>query len=99
MSALLRHRGEENFLSIPMVAFFTQDFQPLYRYIEFPWIYRKDGTGLPARAARAKPQSKPRSGSADPAMQAAPIFDVWAEAAVAEMISFLYERNLRGTLD
>ena len=102
VSALLRHRGEESFLSIPMVAFVTRDFEPLYRYLEFPWIYRKDrvqGYLREQRPGETPEQAARRFSIEYPAMQAAPIFDVWAEAAVAEMISFLYERNLRGTLD
>ncbi len=42
MTAFLRRRNGETFQSIPVVAFFTRDFELLYHYLEFPAVYHKD---------------------------------------------------------
>jgi hypothetical protein len=102
VTAFLRRRGTETFQSIPVVAFFTRDFRLLYHYLEFPAVYHKE---------RIRGHlSRPRAGETDEAAAArgfaeffalheTPIFDVWADAAVAEMISLLHERVLVGSVE
>lgn len=102
VTAFLRRRDGETYQSIPVVAFFTRDLEHLYTYLEWPAIYNKDRIRPHLSAARPgeTPEQTRQRGDADfAALQASPIFDVWAEAAVAEMISMLHERLLLGSLE
>ena len=102
MAAFLRRRDGETFQSIPVVAFFTRDFQLLYHYLEFPAVYHKDRIRAHQRAARpgeTAQQTRRRAEADFAAMLDSPMLDVWADAAVAEMISLLYERIVVGSLE
>ncbi len=102
MTAFLRRRDGETFQSIPVVAFFTQDFQLLYHYLEFPAVYHKDrirGHQRTARPGETAEQTRRRADEAFATMLDSPILDVWADAALAEMISSLYERVVVGPLE
>jgi hypothetical protein len=102
MTAFLRRRDGETFQSIPVVAFFTQDFQLLYHYLEFPAAYHKDRIRAHQRTARpgeTAEETRRRADEAFATMLDSPMLDVWADAAVAEMISLLYERIVVGSLE
>ena len=102
VTPFLRRRGEESFLSIPVVAFFTRDFQYLYHYLEWPAVYHKDrirGHQSTARPGESPEAAQQRSTEEYAAMVGAPIFDVWTSAAVSEMISLLFERLVVGSLE
>jgi hypothetical protein len=102
VSAFLRRRDGETFLSIPVVAFFSRDFELLYHYLEWPAVYNKDRIrpqlGAP-RPGESAEQTRERGNEAFAALQESPMFEVWADAAVCEMISKLYERLLLGSLE
>jgi hypothetical protein len=81
--------------SVPVAVFYTKDFQELHRYIEYPAIYHKDrirGHQQAARAGETAEQAKARDRREFLALQASPFFDLWACAAVDEILSALYER-------
>lgn len=102
VNALLRRRGGETFQSLPVVVFLTKDLQPLYTYLEFPAVYHKDrlrGHLNTAKPGETPEQTKKRSADDYAAMLASPMFDVWADAAVGEIISLLYERQVVGSLE
>jgi hypothetical protein len=102
VTPFLRRRGAETFLSIPVVAFFTTDFQYLYHYLEWPAVYHKDrirGYQDAARPGESAEAARQRSREEYDAMVGAPIFDVWTSAAVSEMISMLFERLVVGSLE
>jgi hypothetical protein len=85
-------RGE--WASLPVAVFFTKDLRELHRYIEFPAIYHKDairGRQGAARAGETAEQAKARAGKEFAALQASPFFDLWASAAVDEILSALHE--------
>jgi hypothetical protein len=88
-------RGE--WASLPVAVVFTKDFRELHRYIEFPSMYRKDrirtqqGT---ARAGETPDQAKDRSAKEFAALQASPFFDIWASAAIDEILSGLHEKHV-----
>jgi hypothetical protein len=101
MTAFLRRRDGETFQSIPVVAFFTRDFRLLYHYLEFPAVYHKDRIRERQRTARPGETAEATRQRADAefaAMLDLPMLDVWADAAVAEMISLLYEPLVVGSL-
>ncbi len=78
-------------------VFFTRDFVELYRYIEYPAVYRKDRVIGHLRAARpgeSDGQSRARAGRDVATLLDSPFFDVWAHAAIAEILSALHERRL-----
>jgi hypothetical protein len=95
---VVRYANEKNgqrWASVPVAVFFTRDFTELYRYIEYPAIYRKDRVIGHLRAARpgeTEEQAKARGGRDIGTLLESPFFDVWAHAAVAEIISALHER-------
>ena len=86
-------RGE--WASLPVAVFFTKELRELHRYIEFPAIYHKDairGRQGSARAGETAEQTKDRAGKEFAALQTSPFFDVWASAAVDEILSALHEK-------
>lgn len=83
------------FLSIPVVVFYTRDFRHLATYIEFPGMYHKDRIVAALRAPKSgesAEQTQARGDHEFMELQASPFFRVWQSAAVAEMLSMLYER-------
>jgi hypothetical protein len=101
MTPFLRKRDGQTFQSIPIAAFFTQDFQHLYTYMEFPQIYRKDRV-RPALSTPKPGESKEdfarRSVSEFFAFQQTPFFRLYASATVDEIIAMLHERLRVGSL-
>jgi len=90
-------RGE--WASLPVAVVFTKDFKELYRYIEFPSIYRKDWVRARQNAPRAgesAEQAKERAAKDFLAMQNSPFFDLWASAGIDEILSGLHERIVFG---
>ncbi len=95
---VLAYPNEKNgqkWASIPVAVFFTKDFVELYRYVEYPTIYRKDRLFGHLRAARpgeTEEQSKARGSRDIVTLLDSPFFDVWARAGIAEILSALHER-------
>jgi len=86
MAQFLNERDGQTFQSIPVIVFYAKDFTPLYRYTEFPAVYRKDRI----RAVLDDAGFMEMLGS--------PFFEVWRSAALAEWTSLLYERLRVGSL-
>jgi len=88
-------KNGQQFATVPVAVFFTRDFAELYRYIEYPAIYRKDrvlGALRKSRPGETEEQTKARSGREIGSLLESPFFDVWARAGVAEIVSALHER-------
>jgi len=101
VSQFLNHKNGQTWQSIPVVAFYTRDLQPLYHYIEFPAIYRKDrilGVIRGARAGESAEATRARGEREFMELLASPFFHVWRCAAVDEMASMLHERLRVGAL-
>jgi hypothetical protein len=82
---------------VPVAVFFTEDFVELYRYVEYPAIYHKEHVIGHLRAPRpgeTEPQANARGGAEIGALLESPFYDVWAQAAIAEILSALHERLL-----
>ena len=65
------------------------------RYHEYPAVYHKDPIRAQQQAARpgeTVEQANERSAREFAALQASPFFDLWASAAVDEILSALHER-------
>ena len=97
---VVRYANDKNgqrWASVPVAVFFTQDFVELYRYVEYPAIYHKDRVIGHLRAARpgeTEEQSRARGGRDIATLLDSPFVDVWARAALAEILSALHERLL-----
>ena len=97
---VLEYANEKNgqkWASVPVAAFFTTDFAELYRYVEYPAIYRKErviGHLRAARAGETEEQTKARGGRDIATLLDSPFFDVWAQAGIAEILSALHERRV-----
>ena len=97
---VLEYANEKNgqrWASIPVAVFFTREFVELYRYIEYPAVYRKDrviGHLRGARPGETEEQARTRGGRDIAALLESPFVDVWARAGVAEILSALHERLL-----
>ncbi len=90
-------KNGQKFATVPVAIFFTRDFTELYRYIEYPAIYRKDrvlGALRQPRPGESEDQTKARSGRDIATLLESPFFDVWARAGVAEIVSALHERHV-----
>jgi hypothetical protein len=95
--AYANEKNGQRFATVPVAVFFTRDFVELYRYIEYPAIYHKDDVIGHLRAARAgetEEQAKARGGREIGTLLESPFFDVWAQAAIAQILSALHERIL-----
>jgi hypothetical protein len=94
MLEFLNEKNGGQWASVPVAVVYTKDFEELYRYIEYPAIYHKDvirGHQNAARPGETPEQTKERAQREFVAMQQSPFFDVWASAAVDEILSGLYE--------
>jgi hypothetical protein len=95
---VLEYANEKNgqkFATVPVAAFFTKDWVELYRYVEYPAIYRKErviGALRAARPGETEEQTKARGGRDIATLLDSPFFDVWARAGIAEILSALHER-------
>ena len=101
MAQFLNEKDGQTFQSLHVAAFFTEDFQLLYRYIEYPAIYHKDrirGVQTAPQAGETPEQARARGDREFATLQGSPFFQVWACAAVDEMLSHLYERLRVGSL-
>ena len=52
VAAYANEKNGQRWASVPVAVFFTEDFVELYRYIEYPAIYRKERVLGHLRAAR-----------------------------------------------
>jgi len=100
VNEFLNARDGQTFQSVPVVAFFTRDFEYLYHYTEFPAIYHKDSL-LRATFAPTRGETKDEAfarGIRDwRTLQDSPFFWLWGSAAVDEMLSALHERIVVGS--
>src|SRR6266478_3996009 len=99
MLEFLNKKNGGEWASVPVAVFYTKDFTELHRYLEYPAIYNKDGIRGRQQAARpgeSAEQTKERAMREFGALQASPFFDVWASAAVAEILSALHEKLVVG---
>jgi hypothetical protein len=97
VQAYANEKNGQRWASVPVAVFFTRDFAELYRYVEYPAVYRKErlfGHLRAARAGETEAQAKARAGEQIGALLESPFFDVWAQAAIAEILSALHERLL-----
>ncbi|HSE06045.1 MAG TPA: thioredoxin family protein [Methylomirabilota bacterium] len=93
--AYANEKNGQRWASVPVAVFFTREFTELYRYIEYPAVYRKERVIGHLRAARpgeAEEQAKARGGREIGALLESPFFDVWAQAGIVEILSGLHER-------
>ena len=97
MLEFLNAKDGAEWASVPVVAIYTKDFRELHRYHEFPAIYHKDavrGHQQGARAGESTQQAHDRGMKEFAAMQASPFFDLWASAAIDEILSAIYQKRV-----
>jgi thioredoxin family protein len=95
MLEYLNRKNGAEWASLPVVVYFTRDFQELHRYLEYPAIYHKDrirGFQQAARPGETAEQAKARDQQTFVAMQNSPFFDLWAAAGIDETLSALFEK-------
>src|SRR2546428_1019240 len=95
MLEFMNKKNNGEWASLPVVAFYTQDFRELHRYIEYPAIYRKDairGHQQKVRPGESPAQAKERDAGVFLAMQRSPFFGIWASAGIDEMLSAIFEK-------
>jgi hypothetical protein len=100
MARFLLTRGEQTFQAIPIVAFYTRDFDYLWHYTEYPACYHKDRLAehrLTPHEGETEAQTVERSNREFAAMIESPMYDVWATAGVSEMLAALFERLTIGS--
>jgi len=99
VQAYANEKNGQRFATVPVAVVFDRDFTELYRYVEYPAIYRKERLFGHLRAARpgeSADDAKARGGRDIGALFESPMYDVWAEAAVDEILSALHERQVLG---
>jgi hypothetical protein len=99
MLEFMNRKNGGEWASLPVAVFYTADFRELHRYIEYPAIYHKDHIRAQQQAAKpgeSEAQASQRAAREFQALQDSPFFDVWASAAVDEILSALHARLLLG---
>jgi len=97
MLEFMNAKSGGEFASLPAVGIYTKNFRLLYRYLEYPVIFRKDlvrGHMQKARAGESDADRKARDAREFLTMQQSPFFDLWASAGVDEILSALYEQRV-----
>ena len=95
--AYANEKGGQQFATVPVAIIYAKDWTELYRYIEYPAIYHKDrllGHFRAARPGESPEETQARGGTEIGGLFESPFFDVWAHAAIAEILSALYERRV-----
>jgi hypothetical protein len=95
--AYANDKNGQQFASVPVAIVYSSEWVELYRYVEYPAIYHKDrllGHLRAARSGETEEQTKARGGGDIGRLLESPFFDVWAHAAIAEILSALYERRV-----
>jgi hypothetical protein len=97
MLEFMNDKNGAQWASLPVAVVYTRDFRELHRYIEYPAIYHKDrirGHQQRARDGETGDQAKVRDRQEFLAMQRSPFFDLWAAAAIDEILSALFEKQV-----
>jgi Thioredoxin len=95
MLEFMNRKDGAEWASVPVAVFYSQDFDELHRYHEYPAIYHKDRIRAHQQAVRSgegPEQAQERSAREFAALQASPFFDLWASAAIDEILSALHEK-------
>jgi len=100
MLEFLNHKHGTTYQSIPVCAFFDDDFEYLYHYTEFPQIYEKDRVvmeGIRApREGESREETQLRGDRDFASLIASPFWSLWTSAAVDEIASALHRRAVLG---
>ena len=99
MLEFLNKKNGAEWASVPVAVVYTNDFRELCRYIEYPAMYNKDRIRSHQQAARpgeTDAQARERGMREFGALQNSPFFDLWAFAAIGEILSALHERLVVG---
>jgi len=99
MLEFMNRKNGGEWASLPVAVFYTKDFQELHRYFEYPDIYHKDrirGHQQATRPSETEEQARERSAREFAALQASPFFDLWASAAIDQILSALHEKRVLG---
>lgn len=99
MLEFMNKKNGGEWASLPVAVIYTKDFQELCRYIEYPAIYKKDrirGRQQAARPGETEAETKERFMREFAALQSSPFFNLWASAAIDEILSALHERLVVG---
>src|SRR5262249_12364930 len=95
VNEFLSEKDGQTFQSVPVAAFFTSEMRHLYTYFEYPAIYHKERlyTAMQVpRPGESREQAWPRFIRDWLALQLSPFFQIWASAAIDEILSALHER-------
>jgi len=95
MLEFLNEKNGAAWASLPVAVFYTKDFKELHRYHEYPAIYNKDrirGHQQASRPGETADQARDRGMREFAALQAGPFFDLWASAAIGEILSGIHEK-------
>jgi len=95
MLEFMNKKNGGEWASVPVAAVYTKDFRELCRYIEYPAMYSKDRIRSHQQAAlpgETEAQAKERATREFAALQSSPFFDLWASAAITEILSELHAR-------
>jgi Thioredoxin len=99
MLEFMNTKNGGSWASLPVAVVYTRDVRELCRYVEYPDIYRKDrirGHQQSVRAGESAEQAKERSAREFAALQTSPFFDLWAAAAIDQILSALHEKMVVG---
>jgi hypothetical protein len=95
MLEFMNRKDGGEWASVPVAVFYAEDFRELHRYVEYPAIYHKDRIRRHQQASRpgeTPAETQERQLREFAALQASPFFDLWACAAIDEILGALHEK-------
>ena len=99
MLEFMNNKNGAEWASLPVAVFYAKDFRELHRYFEYPDIYHKDRIRAHQQAVRrgeSEEQARERGAREFAALQVSPFFDLWASAAVDQILSALHQKAVIG---
>jgi len=102
MAVFLNHKNGRTYRSIPVCAFYANDFAFLYQFTEYAAIYDKDRVVVQniraPKPVESPDQTRARADREFGELQRSPFWRVWASAAVDEIVSALHRKLVLGVV-
>jgi hypothetical protein len=102
MTGLLNHKNNQTYRSIPVCAFYTNDFEFLYHFTEYAAIYDKERVVVQniraPKPGESADETRSRADREFGAVQQSPFWRIWTSAAVDEIVSALHRKLVLGVV-
>ena len=102
MADFLNRKDGGAYRSIPVCAFYTNDFEYLYHFTEYAAIYDKERVVVQniraPKPGEARQDTRARADREFGALQQSPFWRIWTSSMVDEIVSALHRKAVLGTV-